>query len=383
MSELGMSPVETAVSMAFGYDEPVPARAAQSGAAPLAALENALLPSLRRAPCVVSFSGGRDSSLVLAAAARAARSAGLAPPIAVTVRFAGFPATEEARWQERVLRHVGVDEWVRIDLDGELDLLGQLARDALLAHGPLFPPNAHFLLPLLHTCPGGSLVVGLGGDEIFGQWAWRRLGDVLARRARPRPRDAGLAAVATLPRPVRRRVFEHRTPGPGLGWLRPAANRELARLRAWERNEPVRWDRAVRCMARRRDVTLGARTLERLGAAAGVAVHAPLLDAGFVTALAQAGGRTGWGGRTAVMRAAFADALPDDVLTRRDKAVFGDIFWRAEARAFADRWSGSGLDGEIVDADALRDAWRAPHADHRTSMLLHAAWLHDERQAAA
>src|SRR5438874_582354 len=54
---------------------------------PLTALERACLPALERPPCVVSFSGGLDSSVVLAAAGRAARRAGLAEPIPVTHRF--------------------------------------------------------------------------------------------------------------------------------------------------------------------------------------------------------------------------------------------------------------------------------------------------------
>ena len=52
----------------------------------LAALEAAIMPALLRSPCLVSFSGGRDSSAVLAVAARLARGAGLADPIPITIR---------------------------------------------------------------------------------------------------------------------------------------------------------------------------------------------------------------------------------------------------------------------------------------------------------
>ena len=62
------------------------------GLTPLAALEEAILPALRRPPCLVSFSGGRDSSCVLAAATRAARREGLQPPVPVTLRVSNAPS---------------------------------------------------------------------------------------------------------------------------------------------------------------------------------------------------------------------------------------------------------------------------------------------------
>src|SRR5215212_1324990 len=54
---------------------------------PLEALEEAVLPALTQPPCLVSFSGGRDSSSVLAAATRAARREGLPAPVPVTLRI--------------------------------------------------------------------------------------------------------------------------------------------------------------------------------------------------------------------------------------------------------------------------------------------------------
>src|SRR5687768_13796753 len=51
------------------------------------ALEQAVLVGLMRPPCVVSFSGGRDSSAVLAIAAHVARREGLPLPIPVSLRF--------------------------------------------------------------------------------------------------------------------------------------------------------------------------------------------------------------------------------------------------------------------------------------------------------
>ena len=65
---------------------------------PLAALGRAVLPALRRPPCVVSFSGGLDSS-VLAVAVRMARWEGLPDPVPVTWRFTGAPRADESSWQ--------------------------------------------------------------------------------------------------------------------------------------------------------------------------------------------------------------------------------------------------------------------------------------------
>ena len=74
------------------------------GLTPLAALEEAILPALQRPPCLVSFSGGRDSSGVLAAAVRAARRDRLAPPVPVTLRVSNAPMAEASVWRHQPVR---------------------------------------------------------------------------------------------------------------------------------------------------------------------------------------------------------------------------------------------------------------------------------------
>src|SRR5262245_27960985 len=138
-----VSPLEVAAGI------PLPSRAESmalphTGLAPRAALGLALMPALRRPPCVVSFSGGCDSSLVLAAATETARREGLPLPIPITVRVAGDAESDERWWQELVIRHLALPDWTRVEVGDDLDCIGPLAQSVLLRHGVLSPANVHF-----------------------------------------------------------------------------------------------------------------------------------------------------------------------------------------------------------------------------------------------
>src|SRR4051794_24216047 len=74
-----------------------------------AALEAAMRPALQRPPCFVAFSGGRDSSAMLAVADRLAGREGLARPVPLTARFPEAPDTDESDWQERAIAALGVE----------------------------------------------------------------------------------------------------------------------------------------------------------------------------------------------------------------------------------------------------------------------------------
>ena len=193
---------------------------------PWTALELATLPALERTPCVVAFSGGRDSSLVLAAASSAARRWGLAPPVPATLCFQSA-ASDEAKWQASVLRHLRIADWQRLRLTDELDFLGAIAQEQLTTWGLRYPANAHSMVPVLQEARGGALLTGLGGDDILGSWRW-------AGRSRLRPRRragalsaATLTVVGTFPRPVRRAVLAERLRRQmsrekrGYSWLTP------------------------------------------------------------------------------------------------------------------------------------------------------------------
>jgi Asparagine synthase len=358
---------------------------------PLAALEAAVLPALRRAPCFVSFTGGRDSSAVLAAATRAARREGLPPPVPVTLRVRNAPLAEESGWQERVIRHLGLTEWDVREVGEEMDRLGPFSVAVLRRHGVLYPPNTFLQVPLLEAARGGRLLSGFGGDELFASWRWRYQADLFARRRRPRPRDSLSLALAGFPPRVRRWWERRRLSdwSEDLPWLRPDAASVLSRMGASAHVEQPRlWSRWVGWFMRRRMLAATRWSLSLLATDIGTTLVFPLLDPGFLSAVARAGGRYGFGdrpeehpdphGRTAAMRVIFSEALPDAVLARPTKARYGQAFWGARAREFAERWRGGGVDHELVDPEVLRSEWLKPYPHNSSAMLMHAAWLSEQ-----
>jgi asparagine synthase (glutamine-hydrolysing) len=370
-----LTPLETAAGLVLGPNGP--AELPDAVCDPVAAFEAAILPALRRPPCLVSFSGGRDSSTVLALAARLARREGLPAPVPATHRIPSAAESAESEWQERVVRWLRLDDWVRIRSEDELDAVGPVAGAVLRRYGLLWPPNVHFHAPLLDAARGGSLLTGIGGDEAFSASQWQRTAALAARRARPEPRDVLRVGLALAPVPVRRTVIRLRLgEGLGFGWLRPEARETLRRALAEEAaHEPLRWRDRMAWLAGLRYVEVGTASLGRLAADADVVLAHPFRDRGFFAALAALAPEERFYGRTEGLRAVFGGLVPDDVLTRRTKASFDGAFWSRHARAFAAAWDGSGADPDLVDVDALRLEWRADRPDARTLTLLQAAWL--------
>ena len=370
-----LSRFEIASGMLFGSlrrPSPLPDVADDS---PRVSLERELLPALLRSPCLVSFSGGRDSSAVLAAAVALARREGLSLPIAATNIFPTAPGTDEARWQEHVISHLGLTEWVRIEHTDELDLIGPYAQRVLRKHGLLWPCNVHMHLPLLDVARGGSLVTGVGGDELFAAARRLRASTVLSGAERPRPRDALTVGFAFAPARVRRRVIAHREPVTA-EWLQPQARRMVtAEWAAETAAEPRKLrERLAWWQARRRlDVALAA--LELTAQDADVFVVHPLLSPGFWAAAGAAGAPHGFAGQTEGMRRLFGGLLPDEILARRSKAQFNETLWGSRSRAFAETWNGGGTPEEWVDRDLLARHWRGAHPSALSFTLMQAAWL--------
>lgn len=340
---------------------------------PLEAVTDVVRDALIRPPCLVSFSGGIDSSVILAVAAHVARSEGLPAPVPITWRFSDAPRAEESAWQERMLADLAVGDWVRLTAGDELDFVGPLAVEGLVRHGLLWPPNAFLHAPLIERAAGGSLLTGVGGDQLTVLWhpRWRALADARSHRRRPVARD-GVRLFAAHAPPGARRLLErhHRSPGPW-PWLTVRAAGQVALALALERAEnPVRYEQYLAWMARRRMVVMQRESLELLGRDAGVEVTSPLLDERFLAALAGAGGSDGFGGRTPALRHALGALWPAALDDRRDKATFDEVFWRAPSRELARAWDGDAVDRTLVDPVALRREWLAREPDLRTALLL-------------
>jgi hypothetical protein len=379
----GLSRLEAVAGCALGGRERSAPPLGRTDRAPVAALALAIESTLDSGPPAVAFSGGRDSSLLLAVAALVCRRAGVGPPLPITLCMPTPVAeADEREWQELVLRHLRIPDWHRIPIGDELDLVGPYARRHLLRDGLLFPANAHSVIPMLEAAGERCLIVGLGGDELLSPQQWWPVHDLLGRRRGLQRRDLARLLAGAVPRGVRglvrpscaRELDE-------MKWLRPATRQRLDGLARRGFEEPVLWGAAVRHVAARRDVLLPFRAMQQLARAGGHRVEAPLLDAGFVAAYSRAGGHSGWGGRTATMNALASDLLPANVLGRTSKAYFNRVFFGEHTRAFAASWSGQGLDERLVDPDALRREWLSEVPDFRTSLLLQSAWLADHYAA--
>jgi asparagine synthetase B (glutamine-hydrolysing) len=355
-----LTPLEVATGLPFGAPGRLVPLPRPDGTA-REALERAMLAALRRPPCLVSFSGGRDSSTVLAAAAALARREGLPAPVPATLRAPASARADETSWQERVIAHVGLDDWLRIEIHDELDAVGPYAARVLRRHGLLWPFNVHFHLPLLDLARGGSLLTGIGGDELFAvasRPTWRR------------------RAFAWAPPPLRRAVLARREPVES-PWLTPAARTAATAARAAEAaSEPrglrhrMAWMRGLRYL----DLALDAIGL--VAADADVEIAHPLFD-GALWASAAASGA--FQDRTDGMRALFGDLLPPEVLERRSKAGFDAVFFNSHSRAFARSWDGTGAPDGLIDAGVLREHWLGDAPTAQTFTLLQALWLARDR----
>ena len=221
---------------------------------PFQALTDAVRPAVLRGACWISFSGGHDSSLVLAAALHVARREGCPLPTPITWRFTDAPGAEESELQERVIAALRPDDWVRMTAVDDLDLVGATAQQVLTRHGVVFPPNAHFHVPIYARADGGTLLTGFGGDQLF----------------------------APVKRPRRPAWLRSHDADYGLPWLRPAAAR-----RDWQatirhaRGMPRAAVERPRWRISARTVALATQTARRLAAERGAQVEQPLLHPGW------------------------------------------------------------------------------------------------------
>ena len=379
--------LDMALGLPLGRDEGVPVlgELVPKLLAPVAALESVLLDALQRPPCVVSFSGGRDSSGLLAMACAVARREGLALPVAATLVFPGDAAAEEGEWQEAVLREVQVEHWERIAVaPGELDAVGPVATALLRRYGLLWPFNTHFHMPIVERAAGGTVVTGFAGDELARASTFARAERIICRRERAGLVDGvKICGLALAPRPVRMAVYRRRQ-GEPKPWLGPEGRR-LARERLAfdDADEPFGFDRKLGWFWRSRYVQFCLDAFKRMGSTSSVRFVHPFASPPVLAALARRGGVPGLGDRAEVVRLLFGGVLPPKALTRVSKAGFTAPLWTGTARRFAAEWSGGGFDDALVDPRALRAHWLGERLDLLSTTLLQAAWLHDQGCEAA
>lgn len=351
---------------------------------PVKALEEALVPALERPPCLVSFSGGRDSSALLALAAKVSRERGFDLPLPATLIFPGDNEANEDEWQAIVLAELKLPDWVRIEImPGELDAVGPVAAKGLRRHGLIWPFNTHFHSPIIERAAGGSVVTGFGGDELARASASARAERLVARQERTKPHRAlAIAGLALAPFKVREAVYWRRARKERFPWLTPLG-RHLVRS-ASARDDaavPFGFDRKLTSYVwRSRYFRLCQESFRALGSSCDTLTFHPLVAGPVLEALAARGGFPGFGGRDDLVRLLFGGILPPAVLTRATKGAFSTPLWSSTAVAFAREWSGQGVDTDLVDADLLREHWLDPERNLLSTTLLQQAWLHDHRQ---
>ncbi len=253
---LGLTDLDVASGVVLGTTE-APAWPEVTGE-PLSVLFDEARKILERGRCVVAFSGGRDSSAVLATLLHVARRDGFDDPVALTARWPGDAEADESAWQEHVAEELGVRHWEVITPGNDFDLLGPLSTELLRDHGLLWPAPIAALMPMIEAAGDGVLVSGQGGDEVFGTWttatAWAR-----ARRGRDLRWSWRPVVGAALPRAFRMRRVLGRAQ-PYQSWLTPEATAVQRQALAREHVSvaPLWWPSYLREVGSERGLSLGA-----------------------------------------------------------------------------------------------------------------------------
>lgn len=366
-----LEPLELHSGMVFGPRRtPLPPDdRLRSGSSIQEVLDELVLEALDRPPCLVAFSGGRDSSTILAVATRLARRHGLDDPVPITYRFGEHPRSLEDEWQEMMLRHLGLEHREVLADTTHMDALGPSARQALEWHGPYWPANAHSLLPLLQAAGGGSLVTGNGGDEVFSLGAatpsWSRMVRVLPLR-----QALAHTAYSLMPIPLRVRARNRHA----MPWLRRGAKREVLRRLARKQEGDSTGTHPLQSLNESRYLELGRAIFQTMARETGARLVQPFMHPRFLGTVMEARPE-GFSGRARALRILFGDLLPEAVSERGTKATFTEVLWGRHSRDFARGWDGTGLDDSLVDPGAVRTEWSKPRPDFRSVNPLHGAWI--------
>ncbi len=370
-----LTPLEIACGTVYGFDAALPPiDLTASSSSPREALEEVVAAALARPPCVVSFSGGRDSSAILAVATHVARERGLPLPIPVSLVFPQASLAAEDDWQQLVVDRLQLPDWHRLSFTDELDIVGDLARATMSRHGLQWPFNAYFHVPIMQLAAGGSVLTGVGGDELFSAGTWHRENLVLSRRARPLPLDLARFTLSVSPGPVKHRYLKAKL-GPERhprSWLTPAARAEAIDRRVDSiAAEAVSFRRTIaRSWWPRRSRLVSLRALDQLAGDVEAQCVSPLCSSDVLAAIMRQQGWRAFTNRSRAMAALVGDLLPLELTSRPTKASFGQVFFNSAARAFAQEWDGAGLDPSIVNADELQRIWASDTPDARTYTMM-------------
>lgn len=384
----GMLPALTDREIAYGFPLGMseslipknrPLRRRGSSSNPIDVLDEILLEALRKTPCVVTFSGGRDSSLLLARAAMVAKKHGLPAPVALTHRYPAEDVdAQETEWQNRVVDHLRVLdlplEWVINDVTTEFDILGKPLTDLLAANGrPFFPPASGSSLFDYNFAAGGSLVTGEFGDELFANSRSYRFRRSLSELRTP-SRNSIRSIVRPLLRSMRSVDAEEIAILTGITWLTEDARRELLASFKEASDDDFGWKSEVRRKLDTRALSVSIMTRDRIAGLFGSTPVDPFLDPRFIESWCSYIGYFGVS-RNQSMRILSDGLLPDSVIEREGKAFFNRSRFGEDTKNFTTNWDGAGLDLPEVDVGLLREAWKQNLVTLQSAILLQHAWL--------
>lgn len=375
--------VPTAFEVAGGWvhgRSTAPATVDPPGEPPSEVLRAVLRDALTRGPCLVPFSGGRDSSLLLAVTCSVAREAGVTLPLAVTFRHPGLPESEETSWQDLVMEHLRLQgmspEWRIVEVTDELDIVGPVLAPLLEERRhPLWPPNMASTVALADGAQGATILSGDYGDEVLGV----RRATVIAGLLRRRGRGLSLAywraaSLAATPRLVLAGAIRLRGSAPH--WL---SSRGVRRWRALSGadalHDPFPYDRSVRAVVSWRGPVLGFANLERICRRRACHLETPLADPRVISALAAHGGWKGPQSRGYATSLLGGDLLPDRLYGRDTKADFLTSRFNRHTVATVDAWKDTDISREWVDTERLRSAWEVRRFHPQMAGLVQQAWL--------